>query len=310
MRRKNSARRLLIAATTTLVVAAAALTSTTASAFPGGTGSAPFAGYGGHWRDAYQKAVAVKVLKGVFEDGNTEVVDRYIREDYIQHNPVAPNGTEALKNLAAGLVEQFPDAEYDVERVLSDGDLVLVHSNVRLTPGTPGMAVSDIFRFQGGKIAEHWDSGQQVPENSVSGNDMFSQLTPPRPWGLGPASTEESREVVIAYVERLAEQDVTAVDDYVADDYIQHNPDFPSGAEQLRNGLADFFEQVPQARYDVKRVIADGELVAVHAHLTNGPDDLGTAVVDLYLVRDGRIQEHWDTLQPVPAESANDNTMF
>jgi predicted SnoaL-like aldol condensation-catalyzing enzyme len=246
----------------------------------------------------------------VFEDGDTEVVDRYIREDYIQHNPLAPDGTEALKNLAAVVVEQFPDAEYDVKRVLSDGDLVVVHSNVRLVPGTPGMAVVDIFRFEGWQIVEHWDSGQQVPEDSVSGNDMFSQLTPRRPWSAGPAATEESREVVTAYVERLAERDVTAVDDFVADGYIEHNPGLPGGAEELRNDLAGYFEQFPQAGYDVKRIIASGELVAVHVHVTDGPDDLGLAFVDLYLVRDGEIQEHWDTRQPVPAESANDNTMF
>lgn len=76
--------------------------------------------------------------------------------------------------------QQFPDAKYDVLRVLSEGDLVLLHSRGVLVPGMPGTAVFDIFRFQDGKIAEHWDVLQEVPETTANGNDMFSTLSRPR----------------------------------------------------------------------------------------------------------------------------------
>jgi predicted SnoaL-like aldol condensation-catalyzing enzyme len=109
----------------------------------------------------------------VFERGDTQVVDRFVRPDYIQHNPLAPDGAEALKNLGTAVRRQFPDAQYDVKRVIADGDLVLVHSNVVMTPGTRGSAVVDIFRFQGGRIAEHWDVTQAVPETSANDNTMF-----------------------------------------------------------------------------------------------------------------------------------------
>ena len=88
------------------------------------------------------KAITVQVLKRLFEDGDVSVVDRYIRPDYIQHNPLAPNGTAALKAFAGPLKTQFPDLKYDIKRVIADGDLVLVHSNVVLTPGTRGSAVA------------------------------------------------------------------------------------------------------------------------------------------------------------------------
>ncbi|THV42128.1 nuclear transport factor 2 family protein [Glycomyces buryatensis] len=315
MKLKKRARRLLVATAAATALAATSLAAiSAASAFPASDdaagATAASAEHGGAYQEAYQKYVAVEVLEGVFERGDTDVVDRYVWDDYIQHNPVATDGAETLKNLGVELAEQFPDAEYDVQRVLSEDDLVVVHSNVKMTPDTLGMAVVDIFRFDGQRIREHWDSGQNVPEeDSVSGNDMFSQVTPVK-WWPSPEAEESSREVVTAYVEGLSEQDVTVVDEFVADDYVQHNPNFPNGAEELKSGLADFFEQNPESSYDVKRVITDGEFVAVHAHLKNNPDDLGMAVVDLYLVRDGQIREHWDTLQPVPAESANDNTMF
>src|SRR5687767_5798654 len=84
------------------------------------------------------KSIVARVLKGVFEDGDVTVVDRYIRPDYIQHNPVAPDGTAALKAVAGPLVAQFPDLSYDIKRVIAAGDLVVVHSNVVLVPGTRG----------------------------------------------------------------------------------------------------------------------------------------------------------------------------
>ncbi|MFC4507712.1 MULTISPECIES: nuclear transport factor 2 family protein [Streptomyces] len=69
--------------------------------------------------------------------------------------------------------QQYPDATYDIKRVISEGDLVLLHSSVVLTPGTRGIAAIDIFRFRGGKIAEHWDVVQDVPETSANDNTMF-----------------------------------------------------------------------------------------------------------------------------------------
>ena len=109
------------------------------------------------WRpDALDKhkAITVQVLKRLFEDGDVSVVDRYIRPDYIQHNPLAPNGTAALKALAGPLTTQFPDLKYDIKRVIADGDLVLVHSNVVLTPGTRGSArTSGAIRSSSGATA-------------------------------------------------------------------------------------------------------------------------------------------------------------
>ncbi|MGW2749298.1 nuclear transport factor 2 family protein [Streptomyces sp. NPDC001450] len=75
--------------------------------------------------------------------------------------------------MGVGFHQQLPDAEYDVIRVISEGDLVLVHSNVVTTPGARGAAVFDIFRFQDGKIAEHWDVSQNVPETSANDNTLF-----------------------------------------------------------------------------------------------------------------------------------------
>lgn len=260
-----------------------------------------------------RKAITVHVLKRLFEDGDTSVVDRYIRPDYIQHNPFAPNGTAALKAFAGPMATQFPDLKYDVKRVIAEGDLVLVHSNVVLTPGTRGNAVVDIFRFdRDGMIAEHWDTSQEVPATSVSGNDMFSTVSSPRTNQPGPRwRTAFTRSVVTSYFDQLVvRKDVDAVK-YLAPEYHQHNPSIPSGSAGLREMFAALFQQFPQLTVDRKRVIAEGDIVAIHAHYRTSPEDRGQSVVDIFRVGpDGKIVEHWDVVQDVPATSANDNTMF
>ena len=62
--------------------------------------------------------------------------------------------------------------------------------------------------------------------------------------------------------------------------------------------------------FDIERVIAEGDVVVLHYHLEMSPDDLGRAVVDIFRVQDGQVVEHWDVLQDVPAEAADENTRF
>ncbi|MFG2553287.1 nuclear transport factor 2 family protein [Streptomyces sp. NPDC048581] len=308
------ARRALVAvlASAALLGAAAVPAVAIPAASASASASADYAGYGDQARLGYQKAVAVRVLKGVFEQGDTEVVDRYVRPDYIQHNPLAPDGAETLKNLGVAVHQQFPDFAYGIKRVISEGDLVLVHSNVVATPGTRGQAVVDIFRFQGGKIAEHWDVGQDVPATSANGNDMFSTESWPRTERLGPGwlTAYNKKLVVEAFDQLLVRKDLSAVDRFWGTEYHQHNPNIADGVAGVKSGLGAYFKAFPQLKVTPKRVIAEGDLVAVHSHYVNAPGERGQAIVDLFRVRGGKIVEHWDVIQDVPATSANDNGMF
>ncbi|KMS74727.1 SnoaL-like polyketide cyclase [Streptomyces viridochromogenes] len=306
----TTARRAVVAAFAAAALAVPLAAAPAMAATP--SAAAHHAGYGDQARLAYQKYVTVRVLKGVFEQGDTAVVDRYVRQDYIQHNPLAPDGAETLKNLGQAIHQQFPDAEYGIKRVISEGDLVLVHSNVVMTPGTRGQAVFDIFRFQGGKIAEHWDVGQNVPEGSANGNDMFSTVSWPRTEEPGPGwlTAYNKRLVTKAFEQLIVRKDLSALDRYWGAEYHQHNPNIADGVAGAKAGLGGFFEQFPQLKVTPKRVIAEGDLVAVHSHYVAVPGERGQAVVDLFRVRGGKIVEHWDVLQDVPATSANDNGMF
>jgi predicted SnoaL-like aldol condensation-catalyzing enzyme len=91
--------------------------------------------------------------------------------------------------------------------------------------------------------------------------------------------------------------------------YTQHNPEAPDGPEGFVAFFTGFRQQFPELHVEVKRTISEGDLIAVHSHLTTSPDGAGTAVVDIFRIQDGRFVEHWDVLQPVPDTAANDNTM-
>ena len=101
-----------------------------------------------------------------------------------------------------------------------------------------------------------------------------------------------------------------AAEQYLGAQYKQHNPTAPDGAEVFPELIGGLFAQAPKASFHLKRAVAEDDLVVLHYNLKMFADDLGHAVVDIFRVEDGRIVEHWDVMQPVPAESANANGMF
>jgi len=74
--------------------------------------------------------------------------------------------------------------------------------------------------------------------------------------------------------------------------------------------VSAFLDENPEWHGRIVRSGTDGDLVFLHVHQTNGPEDRGQAIVEIFRVDDGKIVEHWDVIQPVPESAANDNTMF
>jgi predicted SnoaL-like aldol condensation-catalyzing enzyme len=102
-----------------------------------------------------------------------DAVDSFVGDRYIQHNPDAPDGKDGFVTAISGMFAAFPNYEFEVKRAVSQNDLVAVHSYMNLTGEGPGNAVMDFFRLEDGKIVEHWDVVQAVPEESANSNTMF-----------------------------------------------------------------------------------------------------------------------------------------
>ncbi len=103
-----------------------------------------------------------------------EAAKKYFGAGYKQHNPNAADGPEGLKAFIAFIKDKFPNNKSEFKRVFADGDYVIVHVHAVREPGTRGNAIIDIFRLDGkGKIVEHWDAVQPIPEKSANENGMF-----------------------------------------------------------------------------------------------------------------------------------------
>ena len=102
-----------------------------------------------------------------------EAVARYVGAKHIQHNPQAPDGPLAFVQFVNAFAERFPDLHVEVKRVITEGDLVMTHSLLTSSPEDRGTAAADIFRLEVGKIVEHWDVLQPVPETADNDNTMF-----------------------------------------------------------------------------------------------------------------------------------------
>ncbi|MCL9661244.1 nuclear transport factor 2 family protein [Paenibacillus hunanensis] len=268
---------------------------------------------------AENKQFVLNMFKDIFTDHKLDTASKYIADDYIQHNPLAGNGREAFVNFFAPFVKQNPQYNVEVKRIIAQGDLVLVHSLAKTNKSDRGMAVVDIFRLErvNGKpiIKEHWDIAQQVPEKSANSNTMFP--LPGTPVQVTPASSKQVaanvKLVTTFYNDFFNKKDGDALKKYVDENYIQHNPSVPTGRKPLESFIP-MLKSNPDSRNNIVRVIAEGDIVALHVHGQNNKDDRGAAVMDMFRVKtiNGKLKivEHWDVVQEVPEKSANNNTMF
>ncbi|MCF7522110.1 nuclear transport factor 2 family protein [Neisseria sp. ZJ106] len=103
-----------------------------------------------------------------------EAVSKHVGAEYLQHNPTVADGGQAFIDAFAPFLKSHPQSKATVKRVVADGDLVWLHVHSQLDDKDRGEAVVDIFRLdENGKIVEHWDVIQAVPEKTESGRGMF-----------------------------------------------------------------------------------------------------------------------------------------
>jgi predicted SnoaL-like aldol condensation-catalyzing enzyme len=125
---------------------------------------------------------------------------------------------------------------------------------------------------------------------------------------------ERNKQVVVDYyTTAFAGDPEKAVAEHFGAQYVQHNPDAQDGPEAFIGFVHWLRGEYPDLKLEIKRVIAEGDLVATHAHLDlepANPDNHGRALADFFRLQDGKVVEHWDVIQDVPKTAANDNGMF
>ena len=119
-----------------------------------------------------QKDIAISFLRNA-ATGKLDDAYRHVSPDFRHHNAYFPGDAESLKAGMADAHKQFPNTKIDVQRAIAEDDLVAVHSRVQHAPERPAIAVVHIFRFDGDRIAELWDVGMEVPQDSPNEHGAF-----------------------------------------------------------------------------------------------------------------------------------------
>lgn len=120
-----------------------------------------------------KKKNAIAFYQMAYDGNPSKAVELYVGGDYIQHNPLVGNGTGAFIEYFERMGKEYPDKSIEFVRAVAEGDLVALHTH-QIWPENDEYVTMDFFRFDSnGKIVEHWDAMQQIPEHSANGNTMY-----------------------------------------------------------------------------------------------------------------------------------------
>jgi predicted SnoaL-like aldol condensation-catalyzing enzyme len=147
-----------------------------AAAFVAGAGALAIAQSAQH---TPQEQANIKAVLELYEKAlnqhDFEGAAQYLGPRYVQHNPFAEDGAEGLRKFIEFRKQKFPQAKSVIKRAFADGDYVILHVHSIREPGSRGVAIVDIYKMESGKVVEHWDVIQDVPEESKTknSNGMF-----------------------------------------------------------------------------------------------------------------------------------------
>lgn len=245
------------------------------------------------------KEKVVSLLKAI-ETGATEPVSYINPNKYIQHNLSVADGLAGF----GALLHTLPpnSAKVNTVRAFQDGDFVFTHTEYNFFGPKIGF---DIFRFEDGKIVEHWDNLQETAMPNPSGHTMIDGSTELKDLD----KTEANKTLVRTFIEDIlinGKMEKLA-GYYNGDNYIQHNPMIPDQVSGLGAVLGELAKQGIFLKYDkIHKVLGEGNFVLVISEGHFGKDH--NAFYDLFRVENGKIAEHWDVIEKMtPKENWKNN---
>lgn len=246
----------------------------------------------------------IALLKSI-ETGDPAPVAYLNPNQFKQHNLTIGDGLAgfgaALQALPKG------SAKVNTVRAFQDGDYVVAHTDYNLFGPKVGF---DVFRFENGAIVEHWDNLQEKPtQANPSGHTMLDGPTEIKDLD----KTEQNKQLARSFVDDiLVNGRMEKLRGYInGDDYVQHNPQMSDGPSGLSEALGALAQQgVTMVGGQIQLVLGSGNFVLVTLEGSFGGKP--TVFYDLFRVENGKLAEHWDTIETVPAQSEwkNQNGKF
>ena len=251
----------------------------------------------------YLKPQVTELLKSI-ETGEGKPVGYINANKYIQHNLAVGDGLAGFGAVLQALPKG--SAKVNTVRVFQDGPFVFAHTDYNFFGPKVGF---DIFRFEDGKVVEHWDNLQEKAGPNPSGHTMLDGATAVTDLD----KTVANKALVRAFVDDIlvnGRMDKLA-GYYDGDNYIQHNPAIGDGLSGLGRALDEMAKAGVTMKYDqIQKVLGEGNFVLV---VSEGKfAGKHSSFYDLFRVQNGKIAEHWDTIETIPAraEWKNDNGKF
>ena len=241
------------------------------------------------------KEKVVALLKSI-ETGTQEPIGYINPTNYTQHNLGVADGLEGF----GAVLQQLPvnSAKVNTIRAFEDGDFVFTQTDYNFFGPKIGF---DIFRFENGKIVEHWDNLQ---ETSVKSNPSGHTMLDGAKKLEDVTKTEENKTVVTNFVnDILVNGRMEKLASYFnGDNYIQHNPNISDGLSGLGKALEYMASQgVTMVYTKVHKVLGEGNFVLTVSEGSFA--DQHTSFYDLFRVENGKIAEHWDVMETIAPES-------
>jgi predicted SnoaL-like aldol condensation-catalyzing enzyme len=241
-------------------------------------------------KELSNKEKVVTLLKSI-ETGASEPASYINPSKYIQHNLSIEDGLagfgKTLQSLPKG------SAKVNIARVFEDGNFVAAQTEYNFFGPKAGF---DIFRFEDGKIVEHWDNLQEIAGPNPSGHTMFDGTTEIKDLD----KTEANKELVKNFVQDvLMGKNPNKLQEYFdGDNYIQHNPSIADGLSGLGKALDAMAKNGITMKYDtIHMTLGQGNLVLVASEGSFGGKH--TSYYDLFRVENGKIAEHWDVMETI-----------
>ena len=247
----------------------------------------------------------VVALLNSFNTGDQTPISYINPEKYVQHNLGVGDGLagfgEVMKNAPEG------GFKAKVVRAFEDGDYVFTHTEYDFFGPKVGF---DVFRFEEGKIVEHWDNLAEITPPNPSGRTQLDGTTEITDLDKTAANKEVVKNMISDIFQKGESEKTT---NYInPEKYLQHNSAVADGLEGLGEALKYFAENGMVMEYDqVHKIVGEGNFVLSISEGKFGKGD-HVAYYDLFRLEEGKIVEHWDVIQTIPPKSEwkNENGKF
>ena len=246
-----------------------------------------------------EKQKVVELLHSI-QSGDSKPVSYINKNKYIQHNLNVKDGITGFTELIQAIPKGSAKAK--VIRIFKDGDFVFTHTRYNFFGPKAGF---DIFRFEEGKIVEHWDNLQEIVEKTASGRSMFDGTIQINDLN----KTEENKLIVKNFInDILFAKNPNKITEYISTKtYKQHNPHVKDGLEGLAQALESLAKaDMPMEYKKNHKILGEGNFVLsvsegifMKKHVS---------FYDLFRIEEGKIVEHWDTIEEIPEKTKWQNT--